>query len=153
MRELVVPTAVAGIHFVAAVACICSSAAGTVVSAAVLVLYDIHCSLVVGAATDVVVGMVSTVAASAARAAIVVVSVVAGTVAAGVATWVLSAAALFTPLVCPVQTCPSPSIFHYPSLSSSCSIRKRFVLRAHACTFVHVGVIPFYIREVDLFLA
>ena len=49
MRHLVVPTAVAGIHFVAAVACMCSAAAGTVGAAAVLLLPDIHCLLAVGA--------------------------------------------------------------------------------------------------------
>ena len=106
-----VPTAVSGIHFVDAVACMCSAAAGTGVAATVLVLPDIHCSLVVGAATVVVVGVVASVAASDAGAAIVIVSVVAGAVDDGVATWVLSAAVLSMPLVCPVQTCPSPSIF------------------------------------------
>ena len=102
MRHLVVPTAVAGIHFVADVACMCSAAAGMVFADVVLVLPDIHYSLEVGAATAVVVGVVATVAASDAGAAIVAVSVVAGAVAAGVATWVLSAAVFSTPLVCPV---------------------------------------------------
>ena len=111
MRHLVVPTAVAGINFVDAVACMCSAAAGTVVAATMLVLPDIHCSLVVEAATVVVVGVVATFVASDAGAAIVVVSVVAGAVAAGVSTWVLSAAVISTPLVCPVQTCPSPPAF------------------------------------------
>ena len=153
MRHFVVPTAFAGIHFVAAVACMCSAAAGTVGAAVVLVLPGIHCALAVGAATADVVGVVATDAASDAGAVTVAVSVVSGDVAAGVATWVLSDAVLSTPFVCPVQTCPSPYVFHYPSLSSSCSIRQRFVLRAHACTFVHVGVIPFDIREVDFLLA
>ena len=76
-----------------------------------LVLPDIHCFLAVGAATDGVVVVVATVAASDAGAAIVVVSVVAGAVSAGVATWFLSAAVLSMPLVSPVQTCPSPSVF------------------------------------------
>ena len=71
MRHLLVPTAVAGIHFVAAVACMCSAASGTVGADAVFVLPGIHFSLAVGAAT---------------------------------------AAVLSTPLVCPVQTFPSPSV-------------------------------------------
>ena len=82
-----------------------------VVAAAVLVLPCMHCSLVVGAATAVVVGVVATVAASADWSAIVAVSVyavVSGAVSAGVATWFLSAVVLSTPLVCPVKTCPSP---------------------------------------------
>ena len=117
MLQFVVPTAVAGIHFVAAVACLCSATDGTVVAAAVLVLPDIYFSLVVGAATAaVVVGVVSTVAASDAGAASVVVSVVAGAVAAGVATWVLSADVISTPLVCPVQTFPSPSVLSLSTL-------------------------------------
>ena len=103
-----VPTAVAGIHFVDAVACMCSNASVTVFYAVVLVLPDIHCSLAVGAATAAVVGVVATVAASDAGADIVSVSVFAGAVAAGVAMWVLSADVNSTPLVCPVQTCPSP---------------------------------------------
>ena len=86
MRHLVVPTGVAGIHFVAAVAFMCSTLAGTFVAAAVLVLPDIHCSLAVGAATAAVVVVVATVAASDSGAAIVDVSVVAGTVATGVST-------------------------------------------------------------------
>ena len=109
MRQLVVPTAVAGINFVDAVACMCSAAAGTVVAAAVLVLPDIHCLLFVGDATAVVVGVVATVAASDAGDAIVVVSVVSGAVASRVATWVLSAAVLSTPLVCSVKIFPFPS--------------------------------------------
>ena len=108
MRHLVVPTDVAGIHFVADVACMCSVAVGTVGAAAVLVLPDIHCLLAVGATTAAGVGVVATVAAS--DAYIVAVSVVSGTVAAGVVTWVLSAAVLSMPLVCPVQNCPSPSV-------------------------------------------
>ena len=71
-----VPTAVSDIHFVDAVACMCSTvacmcyaAAGTFDAAAVLVLPDIHCSLAVGAATAAVVGLAATVAASAAGAA------------------------------------------------------------------------------------
>ena len=104
-----VPTAVAGIHFVAAVACICSAAAGTFGAAAVLVLPDIHCLLAVGAATAAVFGLAATVAASAAGAANFSVYVVAGAVAAGVATWFLSAAVLSTPLVCSVKIFPFPS--------------------------------------------
>ena len=110
MRHLVVPTAVAGVHFLAAVACMCSAAAGTVVAASVLVLPDIHCSLAVGAATVAVVVVAATVAASDAGSAIVAISVVSGDVAAGVYTWVLFAAVLSKPLVSPVQTCPSPSV-------------------------------------------
>ena len=99
MRLLVVPTAAAGIHFEAAVPCICSAAIGTVVAAAVLVPPGIHCSLAVGAATAAVVGVVATDAASDTGAATFAVSVVAGFVAYRVATWVLSAAALSTTLV------------------------------------------------------
>ena len=110
MRHLVVPTAVDGIQFVAAVACMCSTASGTVVAAVVLVLPDIHCSLSVGDATAADVGVVATVDASDAVASIIAVPVVDGAVGAGVVTWVLSAAVLSTPLVCPVQTCPSPSV-------------------------------------------
>ena len=109
MRHLVVPTAVAGIHFVATIACMCSAAAGMFGSAAVLVLPDIHCLLAVGAATDDVVGLAATVAASVAGAANFSVSVVASAVSDGVATLFLSAAVLSTPLVCPVQIFPSPS--------------------------------------------
>ena len=110
MRHFVVPTAFAGIHFVAAVACMCSAAADMVGSAAVLVLPDIYCLLAVGAATASVVGVVTTVATSDAGSVIVAVSVVSGSFAAGVAKWVLSDAVLSTPLVFPVQTCPSPSV-------------------------------------------
>ena len=95
MRHLVVLTAVAGIHFVADVACMCSTAAGTVGAAAVLVLPGMHCSLAVGSATAV---------------AIVAVSVVSGAIAAGVTTWFLSAAVFSTPLVCRFQTCPFLSV-------------------------------------------
>ena len=129
MRHLVVPTAVAGIHFVATVAFMCSDAAGTIVTAAVLVLPDIHFLLAVGAATTAVVGVVATVAASDAGAAIVdvsVVAVVAGAVAAGVATWFLSAVVIYTPLVCPVQTCPSPYIL---------SLSIHVLLPFHPATF------------------
>ena len=125
-----VPTAAAGINFVASVACMCSATIGTVVAAAALVPHDMYCFLVVGAATAVVVGVVATVAASDAGAAIVDVSVVAvvsgavaGDVADGVATWLLSAVVLSKPLVCPVKTCPYPSVFHYPYTSCYCSIR------------------------------
>ena len=88
----------------------CSAEAGTIVSAAVLVLPDIHCSLSVGSATADVVGLVGTVAASDAGAAIVAGDVVAGDVAAGVDTWVLSTAVPSTTLFCQVQTCPYPSV-------------------------------------------
>ena len=153
MRHLVVPNAVAGINFLASIVCMCSAAAGTVGTSAVLVLPGIHCSLAVGSTTAIVDGLVATDGASDAGSATVAVSVVAGAVSAGVSTWFLSAAVLSKSLVCPVQTCPSPYVFHYTSLSSSSSIWKRFMLRAHACTFVHVGVLPFDIREVDLLLA
>ena len=93
------------------VVCMCSAAAGMVVAAAMLVLPDIHCSLDVGAAPDAVVGVVATVVAYDAGAAIVAVYVVAGAVAVGVSTWILSADVLSTPLVCPVQIFPSPSDF------------------------------------------
>ena len=114
MLLLVVPTAAAGIHFVADVACMCSSEIGTVVAAAVLVPPDMHCSLFVGAATDVVVGVVATVSASDAGYAIVdvsLVAVVSGAVADGVSTWVLSDAGLSTTLICLEKTFPSPSVF------------------------------------------
>ena len=97
MRHLVVPTAVAGIHFVATVACMCSSTAGMVDAAAVLVLPDIHCLLAVGGANFSV-------------------SVVADVVADGVATWVLSDYVLSTPLVFPVQTLPSPYFLSFSIL-------------------------------------
>ena len=42
MRPLVVPTAAAGIHIVATVACICSASDGMFVADVVLVLPDIH---------------------------------------------------------------------------------------------------------------
>ena len=103
-----VPTAVAGIHFVAAVACMCSATAGTFGAVAVLVLPDIHCLLAVGSATAAVAGLAATVVASAAGAANFSVSVVAGAVAAGVATWFLSAVVLSTPLFFTVQIFPSP---------------------------------------------
>ena len=66
--------------------------------------------LAVGAATADVVGVVATDAASDAGDATVSVSVVDGAVVVGVATWVLSAAVLSMPLVCPVQIRPSPSV-------------------------------------------
>ena len=56
MRHVVVPTAVAGIHFVADVSCMCSAAAGTVGAAAVLVLPGIHFALAVGAAAAIIGG-------------------------------------------------------------------------------------------------
>ena len=111
-----VPTAVSGSSFVAAVACMCSSAAGTFGAAAVLVLPDIHCLIAVGAATAAVVALAATVAASASGAANFSVSVVAGDVAAGFSTWVLSAAVLSTPLVCTVQTFPSPYVLSLSTL-------------------------------------
>ena len=128
-----VPTAVASIHFVDAVACMCSTvacmcyaAAGTFGAAAVLVLPDIHCLLAVGDATDAVVGLAATVAAYAAGAANFAVSVVAGTVAAGVATWFLSAAVFSMLIFCPVQIFPSPSV-----LSLSILVQPLF----HLATF------------------
>ena len=128
----------------------------TVVAAAVLVTPGMHCSLAVGAATDVFVGVVATVAASDSGAAIVdfyVVAVVAGAVAAWVATWFLSSVVLSTPLFVQYKHALLHLFCHYPSTSCSRSIRQRFVLRAHACTFVHVGLITFDIWQVDLFLA
>ena len=113
MRLLVVPTAADGIHFEADVTCMCSAAIGTVDAADVLVPPGMHCSLAVGADTSVVVGVVATVSDSDTGAAIVDISVVAVVdvdVAAGVATWFLSTVVPSTPLVCPIQTCPSPSV-------------------------------------------
>ena len=106
MRHFLVPTAVSGINFVVSFVCMCSAAAGTVGAAVVFMLQDIHCSLAVEAANSDVVGVVATDAG----AATVSISVVAGPVAAGVATWVLSDAVLSKTLVCPVQTWPSPSV-------------------------------------------
>ena len=126
MRHLVVPTAFAGIHFVAAFACMCSSVAGMAGADALLVLPDIQCSLAVGASTAAVVGLVSTVAASDAGAAIVSVSVVAGAVAAGISMWVLSAAVISMPLFFSVKTCPSPSVL---------SLSILFQLLFHPATF------------------
>ena len=88
-----------------------------------------HCSLDVGAVTAVVVGVVATVAAFDAGAAIVdvsVVAVVADDVAARVDTWFLYAVVLSTPLVCPVQTCPSPSVL---------SLSIHVLLLFHLATF------------------
>ena len=72
-----------------------------------------HCLTVVGAATAVVV-VVAIVAASVAGAAIVVVSVAAvfsGVVAVGVSTLIfLPVAVLSTLLVCLSQICPSPFV-------------------------------------------
>ena len=143
MRHLVVPTAVAGIHFVADVACMCSAAASTFGDAAVLVLPDIQCSLAVGANTTAVAGLAATDAASSYGDANFAVSVVAGAVADGVATWVLSAAVLSTPLVYPVQTFPSPSV-----LSLSILVQPLFHLAtfydARACMHIRTcGRIPF----------
>ena len=107
MRLLVVPTDAAGIHFVAAVACMSSSVIGTVVAAEVVVPPDIHCLIVVGAATFVVVSVSVTVAVSDDEAAIVdvsVLAVVAGAVASGVATCFLSTIVISMPLCFPLQT-------------------------------------------------
>ena len=108
MLLLVFPTAAAGIHFLAAVACMCPAAAGTVVAVEVVVPPDMHCLPAVGAATDVVVDAVSTVAASDAGDVIVSVSVAdvfSGGVAVGVATLsALYSTAPYTMLVFPVQT-------------------------------------------------
>ena len=135
MRLLVVPTAAAGIHLEAAVACMCSAAIGMVVAAAVLVPPGMHCLLAVGDATGVFVAVVATVAASDAGVAIIdvsVVAVVAGAVAAGVATWFLSAVVISTPLVCPVQTCPSPSVFSL-SIHVLLPFNPAMVCAARAC--------------------
>ena len=129
MRLLVVPNAAAGIHFEATVACMCSAAIGTVVAAAVLVPPGMHYLLAVGSATAVVVGVVATVAASDSGAAIVdvsVVDVVAINVAAGVATWFLSAVVISTLLVCSVQTCPYPYVL---------SLSIHVLLPFHPATF------------------
>ena len=132
MRLSVVPTAAAGIHFVASAACVCSAVIGTVVAAAVLVPPDIHCLLVVGSDTAVVGGVFATVAASDAGAAIVDVSVVAvvdDDVSSGFATCFLSAVVLSKPLFCPIQTYPSPSVF---------SLSIHILLPFHPATFCDV---------------
>ena len=114
MLLVVVPTADVGIHFVASVACMCPAAAGTVLADEVVVPPDMHFSPAVGAATAVVVDVVSIVAAFDAGSAIVAVSVdavFAGAVSVGVAMLsALYAAAPSTPLVCLVQTCTYPSV-------------------------------------------
>ena len=138
-----VPTAVDGIHFLDAVACMCSAVAGTFGAAAMLVIPDINCLLAVGVDTSTVVGLAATVAASTAGAANFDVSVVAGTVAAGFATWVLSADVFPAPLVCPVQTFPSPSV-----LSLSILVHPLFCLSmfyaARACMHLRTcGSHPF----------
>ena len=131
-----VPTDVSGIHFVAAVACMCSAADGTFGAAVVLVLPDIHFSLAVESATAAVVGLSATVVASSAGAANFAIFVVAGAVAAGVSTCFLSAVVLSTPLVCPVQIFPSPS-----ALSLSLLVQPLFHLAtfyaARACMHLH----------------
>ena len=134
MLPLVVPTAAAGIHLVAAAACMCPAVAGTVVGAEVVVPPDMHCSPSVGTDTTVVVDVVAIAADSVSGAAIVAVSVaavVAGEVAIGVATLTaLSSAEPSMPLVCPAQTCPSPSVLSLPNQvlrlfhqSTSCTAR------------------------------
>ena len=128
-----VPTSVSGIHFVNAVACMCSAAVGTFGAAAVLVLPDIHCSLAVGAATSAVVGLAATVAASAAGASNFSVSVVSGAVASGVATWVLSSALLSTLLVFSVQTFPFPYV-----LSLSILFQPLFHLATFYAALAHM---------------
>ena len=120
MRLLVVPTAAAGINFEAAVECMCSAAIGTVVAAAVLESPGKHCSLAVGAATAVVVGVVATVAVSDAGAAIFDVSVVAlvdDAVTSGVA--MLLCLMLCFPRRLFVQYKPAllHLFCHYPSIS------------------------------------
>ena len=156
MLLLLAPTDAACIHLVDAAVCMFPAADGTVVAAEVVVPPDKNCFPVVGAATAAVV-VVAIVAASVAVAAIVAVSVVAvisGIVAVGGATLTsLSVAIISTLLVCLAQICPSPFFCHYPPLSCSCSTRQHFVLRAHAWTFVHVGLIMFEIRQVDFILA
>ena len=42
---------------------------------------------------------------------------------------------------------------HDPSLARSCSVWHCLVLRFHACTLIHVVVISFNVRQVNLFLA
>ena len=73
-----------------------------------------HCSPAVGAAIAVVVDVFAIVAAYVPGASIVAVSVaalVAGTVTVGVAALTVRPdAAPYMPLVCPAQTCPSPSV-------------------------------------------
>ena len=107
MILLMVPTADAGIHFVAVAACMCPAVDGTVVAAEVVVPPDMHFSPAVGAATDVVVDVVAIVAASVSGAAIVAISLddlVHGAVDVGVAMFTaLSAAAPSTPLIFPAQ--------------------------------------------------
>ena len=130
MLLVVAPTADAGIHFVAAVSCMCPAASGTVVAAEVVVPPDMHCLPAVGAANAVVVDVVAIVAASDAGAAIFAVSVasvVAGAVAVGFATvTALPADAPSMPLVCPLQTCPSPYVL---------SLSTHFLHLFHQATF------------------
>ena len=105
-----------GMHLMAsaAVACMCPAASGTGVAAEVVVPPDMNFSPAVGAATAVVVDVVAIFAASVSGASIVAISLddfVHGAVDFGVSTFTaLSAAAPSTPLVCPAQTCPSPSV-------------------------------------------
>ena len=126
MLLLVAPTAVPGIHVVADVACMCPAEADNVVAAEVVVPPDMNCSPAVGTATAVVVDVVAIVSVS-----------VSAVFAGAVVVWVDMLSALYdaapsTPLVCPVQTCPSPSVLSLSTHSCACSIRKRFLLRAHA---------------------
>ena len=155
MLLFVVPISAAGTHLVDAAACMCPDADGTVVAADVVVPSDMHGLPVVGAATVVVV-VVEIIAASVTVATIVAVSVsavFAGVVGVGVSTLIfLHVAVLSTLLVCLAQICPYPFFCRCPPLSCSCSVQKLFLLRVHACTFVHVGLNHFDIRQVDLFL-
>ena len=157
MLLLVAPTAADGIHFVADFAFMYPAADGTVVAAEVVILPDMHCSPAVGAVTAVIFDVVVIVAASDAGAAIVAVSVAAvfaGAVAVGVSMFSsLSAAAPSTPIFVQYKPALLHIFCHYLPTSCACSIRQRFLLRAHACTFVHVGLLTFDIRHMDLFLA
>ena len=120
MLLLVNPTVAAGNHLVAAAACMCPAADGTVVAAEVVLPYDMHCLPVVGAATSVVVVVVAIVASSVAVAAIVAVSVaavIAGVFDVEVATLTsLSVDVLSTLLLCLAQICPSPFVFPLSTL-------------------------------------
>ena len=102
MLLLVAPTAADGVNLLAAAACMCPDADGTVVAVEVVVPPDMHCSPVVGESTAVVV---------------VVVAVISGVVGVGVTTLTdLSADVPSTLLVCLAKTCPSPFVLSLSTL-------------------------------------
>ena len=135
MLLFVAPISAAGIHLVDAAACMCPSAAGTVDAAEVVVLSDMHGLPVVGAASSVVV-VVAIVATSVAVATIVAISVAAvfaGVVDVGVATLIfLPLAVLSMLLVCLVQICPSQFVLSLSTLVLLLFHPATFCA-AHAC--------------------